>query len=54
MTTLKQHADSKIKEIRLKAEIVRLEIQEAKIIIWSQVTLIAGLVLTGLALISTI
>jgi hypothetical protein len=43
MTTPKQHADSSIRLIELKAEIARLESQEATAEFWSRVTISAGL-----------
>lgn len=54
MTTPKQHADSQTEEIRLKAELNRLRGQEADAELWSKVTLVAGLVLMAIALISTL
>lgn len=54
MTTPQQHAASQIRLIKLKAEIAKLEAQEAEAEFWSHFTAIAGLVFMVIALISTI
>lgn len=54
MTTPQQHADSQIRLIKLKAEIAKLEAQEAEVIMWSQIATIAGLIITIIALISAL
>lgn len=54
MTTPQQHADSQIRLINLKAEIAKLEAQEAEVIMWSQIATIAGLIITIIALISAL
>lgn len=54
MTTPQQHADSQISLIKLKAEIARSEAREAKIIMWCQIATITGLIITIIALLSTL
>lgn len=52
MTTPQQHADSQIRLIKLKAEIAKLEAEEAEADFWSRITMAAGLTATVVGMVA--